>query len=209
MEKFLGIIFSVLHSILFFKKRKWMTDKASALRGLAYARLFKKWGKKNHLGKLGLLEHPECISVGSRNNFDRGLFLTAWTEYRGKKYSPELIVGDDCKFGAYNHISCINKIVIGDGFLSGKWVTIVDNAHGMINVENLQMKPSERDLYSKGCVCIGKNVWVGDKVTILPNVTIGEGAVIAANTVVTKNVPPFSVCVGNPGKIIRFVGNET
>ena len=55
---------------------------------------------------------------------------------------------------------------------------------------------------------IGDNVWIGDKATILPGVTIGEGAIIAANAVVTKNVPAFSVAAGNPAKIIKSVSND-
>lgn len=58
-------------------------------------------------------------------------------------------------------------------------------------------------MVSKGPVIIGKNVWIGDKATILPGVTIGEGAVIAANSVVSKNVPPFSVVGGIPARIIK------
>ena len=56
---------------------------------------------------------------------------------------------------------------------------------------------------SKGDVIIGKNVWIGDKVTILPNVKIGDGVVIGANSVVTKDIPPCSVVAGNPAKIIK------
>ena len=54
-------------------------------------------------------------------------------------------------------------------------------------------------------VVIGENVWIGDKATILPGVSIGDGAVIGANAVVTKDVPPYSVVVGNPAKIINKV----
>ena len=46
-------------------------------------------------------------------------------------------------------------------------------------------------------------MWIGDKATILPNVTIGTGAVIAANAVVTKDVPPYSVVGGNPARILK------
>lgn len=61
---------------------------------------------------------------------------------------------------------------------------------------------------SKGPVIIGSNVWFGDKATILPNVTIGDGAVIAANSVVTKDVPAYSVVAGNPAKIIKQVNKN-
>ena len=63
--------------------------------------------------------------------------------------------------------------------------------------------PLKRPIVSKGPVRIGDNVWIGDKATILPNVSIGNGAIIAANAVVTKDVPPYSVAAGNPAKIIK------
>lgn len=50
---------------------------------------------------------------------------------------------------------------------------------------------------------IGDRVWIGDKATILPSVVIGDAAIIGANAVVTRNVPPRSVAVGNPAKVIK------
>lgn len=58
-------------------------------------------------------------------------------------------------------------------------------------------------MYSKGDVSIGKNVWIGEKATILPGVTIGEGSIIGANSVVTKNIPPYSIACGIPAKVIK------
>ena len=54
-------------------------------------------------------------------------------------------------------------------------------------------------------ITVGDNVWIGDKVTILPNVTIGKGCVIAANAVVTKDVPEYSVVAGVPARIIKTI----
>ena len=72
-------------------------------------------------------------------------------------------------------------------------------------MEYLNIDPLRRPIISKGPVSIGKNVWIGDKATILPNVSIGDGAIIAANAVITKDVPPYSVAGGNPAKIIRVI----
>ena len=52
-------------------------------------------------------------------------------------------------------------------------------------------------------VSIGNNVWIGEHVSILPGVTIGEGSVIGANSVVSKSIPPYSIAVGSPAKVIK------
>ncbi len=52
-------------------------------------------------------------------------------------------------------------------------------------------------------VSIGNDVWIGARVIILPGVTIGDGCVIGAGAVVTKDVPAYSVCAGNPAKVVK------
>lgn len=54
-----------------------------------------------------------------------------------------------------------------------------------------------------GTITIENHVWIGGKSIILPNVIIGEGAVIAAGSVVTKNIPPYAIAAGNPAKVIK------
>ena len=164
-----------------------------------------------HFGIIGQLECPGFISVGEGTSFGDWLYLTAWDSYdciikgnsQQQKFNPELTIGKDCNFGAFNHITCTNKITIGDRCLTGKWVTITDNSHGRTDWESLHVTPIRRPIYSKGPVIIGKDVWIGDKATILPGVTIGDGAVIAANAVITKDVPAYSIAAGNPAKIIK------
>ena len=145
------------------------------------------------------------IELGDNVYFSHSTFLTAWDKYGSQSFSPVIKIGNDCHFGAYNHITAINRIEIGEGCLTGKWVTITDNAHGKTDMASLNISPIKRELVSKGPVIIGKNVWVGDKATILPGVTIGEGSVIGANAVVTKDIPPFSIVVGNPAKVFKRV----
>ena len=158
------------------------------------------WGKV-------CLNDPHRISLGANIFFGDELYLTAWSKF-SEKYETTLIsIGNNCNFGAFNHITAINQIVIGDNCLTGKWVTISDNNHGTTSFEDLQLPPLRRKVVSKGPIIIGQNVWIGDKATILGGVVIGDGAVIAANTVVTKDVPKFSVCAGNPGRIIKVLNN--
>ena len=162
-------------------------------------------------GEIGMIRSPECITIGEGTSFGDWIYLTAWDSYdcivdgksQKQNLNPELTIGKDCSFGAFNHITCTNKITIGDRCLTGKWVTITDNSHGRTDKESLQVAPIKRPIYSKGPVIIGDDVWIGDKATILPGVTIGDGVVIAANAVVTKDVPAYSVVAGNPAKVVK------
>lgn len=165
--------------------------------------LFRDCHRHVTFGSIDYLMGSQYISIDANTGFGDGLFLTAWDTFGNQSFNPTITIGKNCWIGLYNHISSTNRIEIGDGFLSGKWVTIVDNDHGNTDYDSLQIPPTRRTIVSKGPVIIGKNVWVGDKATILAGVTIGDGAVIAANTVVTKDVPAYSVCAGNPGKIIK------
>ena len=166
---------------------------------------------KCYWGDIGTIHGAQYITIGDNCAFSDGIYLTAWDcfttvvngEEHTQKFLPNITIGDHCNFGAFNHITCINKIVIGDGVLTGKWVTITDNSHGTTDMECLQIRPTNRKLFSKGPVIISENVWIGDKATILPGVTIGEGVVVAANAVVTKDIPAYCVAAGNPAKVIR------
>lgn len=163
------------------------------------------------LGKTSQFLGGQYMHIGDGTSFGDGVYLTAWDKFHciedGKEieqhFNPCLTIGKNCHFGAHNHITCINRITIGDNLLTGKWITITDNSHGTTDIETLHTDPTKRSLYSKGPVVIGNDVWIGDKATILPGVTIGDGVVIAANAVVTKDVEPYTVVGGNPARIIK------
>ena len=97
----------------------------------------------------------------------------------------------------------VNKVIIGDNCLTGKWVTISDNNHGTTDFDVLHEPPIKRKLYTKGPVVIGNDVWIGDKASILGGVTIGDGAVIQAGSVVIKDVPSGAIVGGNPAKVFK------
>lgn len=168
-----------------------------------YLQIIMQCGKNVYFEKLGLLVGIKYIRIGNGSSIQKGTYLTAWDAYGNQKFKPHIDIGNSCHIGAYNHITCINKIKIGDGFVSGKWVTITDNNHGNTFLEMMKIPVSNRPLISKGPIFIGKNVWIGDKVTILPGTTIGDGAIVAANSVVSKDIPAYSVAAGNPAKILK------
>ena len=168
---------------------------------------FNYFGKKSFIRPFAdLIVGYKYISIGERTTIGKHIQLTAWECHNGKLYSPSISIGSNCQIGAYNHITAINKIVIGDGVLTGKFVTITDNSHGKPgDLCDINISPIKRVVYSKGTVEIGDNVWIGDKATILSNVKIGEGCTIGANAVVTKDIPPYCIVGGNPAKIIRKI----
>lgn len=184
-------IASILQNKYYALKSEWIAAKMA------------KAGTNVYFQKVSLLHNPANIILGSNISFGPEIWLSTWN--MGGQI-PTLIIEDNCCFGAYNNITCANKITIGSGCLTGKWVTITDNSHGNTDYQSLLQSPKNRIITSKGPIVIGKNVWIGDKVTILPNVKIGDGAVIAANAVVTKEVPAYSVVGGNPAKILK--GNK-
>lgn len=145
----------------------------------------------------------KCILIGDYCRFNRCCEVNAWEKYKGYSYHPQIIIGNNCSFGAYNHITCVNKITIGCHLLTGMNVIISDNNHGFLKLEETDIPPNMRELSSKGEIVIGNNVWIGDKVAVLGGVKIGDGAIIAANAVVTCDVPPNTVAAGIPARIIK------
>ena len=162
--------------------------------------IFAKCHKTVIFGKIGYIHGSKCITIEEKTKFGDFFCLTTWPEC--VKEIPSLEIGSYCNFGGFNHITCTNKIVVGNKVLTGRWVTISDNNHGDTSQDMLQKHPMERPIISKGPVIIEDDVWIGDKATILAGVHIGKGAVIAANAVVTKDVPAYSVVAGNPARII-------
>ena len=144
------------------------------------------------------------IYIGNNTSINEYCYLSIWLK-RKVVENPSVTIGDDCNIGAYNHITCVNRVVIGNGFLSGKWVTISDNNHGCSDYRDLCVPPRKREVTSKGPVLIGQNVWIGEKATILSGVRIGDNAIIAANAVVTKDVPSNCLVGGIPAKVIKYI----
>lgn len=157
-----------------------------------------------NFGKEMIIRGEDCISIEAGTCFGNYDILTAWERScTGEIFHPQIIIGGNCNFGEYNHITSTNRIQIGDNLLTGRWVTITDNSHGETDQKTLHIPPFYRKITSKGSVVIGNNVWIGDKATILPGVSIGDGAVIAANSVVTKDIPAYCVAGGCPAKVIK------
>lgn len=178
----------------------------------SYQKFFNKYCK--HSGDNLLIYKPlslkglKYMSIG--NNFKLGYFskLEAWDIHNKNHFRPEVIIGDNVSFGNNCHIGIINYLEIQSNVLIGSNVLIIDHNHGIYDGSDIHIYPNERILYSKGPIIIKENVWIGENVSILPGVTIGRNSIIAAGSVVTKNVPDNTIFAGNPAKIIKSLKME-
>jgi acetyltransferase-like isoleucine patch superfamily enzyme len=107
-----------------------------------------------------------------------------------------LEIGSGSFINTYSSIDCYFHIVLGDHCYISDYVRIQDSdSHSII--ENKVKKESKKP------IIIEDNVWIGKNAMILKGVTIGTGAVVAAGSIVTKNVEPGSLVAGNPAKVIK------
>ncbi len=104
-----------------------------------------------------------------------------------------IFINSGCKFQDQG------GVVIGDDCLIGHNTVLATLNH--------DLAPSRRADLHPAPVVIGRNVWIGSNVTVLPGVTIGADAVVAAGSVVTKDVPEKSVVVGSPARVVRLLSD--
>ena len=132
-----------------------------------------------------------------------GLRIECISKYHEYSYSPHLVIGSNVRFNFNCHIGCCNDILIGDNVLIGSNVLITDHCHGKNSLDDIDSAPEHRKLISKGPIIIEDNVWIGENVCIMPGTRIGKNSIIGALSVVTKDIPPYSVAVGTPAKVIK------
>lgn len=114
-------------------------------------------------------------------------------------------MGKNVKIGDNVHIASAEKVAIGNNVLMASHIFISDLDHGNYAGENQtspQISPDVREIYAEP-IHIGDNVWLGENVVILKGVSIGNGCVIGANSLVNKDIPENSIAVGSPARVIK------
>ena len=147
------------------------------------------------------------ISLGKKVTLGRHSSLMAiyrW-ENCGQVFTPRIILGDNAVLAPFSRICSINRVEIGEWTTTGQRVYITDHTHGDVSFEQLGLPPRHRPLYSKGPVKIGAYVHIGENSCIMPGVTIGDHSVIGAGSVVTHDIPPYSVAAGNPARVLKTI----
>jgi lipopolysaccharide O-acetyltransferase len=151
------------------------------------------------------------FQVKGKKYISFGLGFSAGSYCKIEAY-PYLNQGKIIKFGKnvrinnFSHISGICSIAIGDNVLMASRIYISDLNHGSYNGDENDSDPEsifDKRLVTGKPIVIEDNVWLGESVSVLSGVTIGRCSVIGSNSVVTKNIPPYTIAVGTPAKPIK------
>ncbi len=159
-----------------------------------YSKLFKKYlrGKSILDSKV---DKTACIYSGTH------FYKSSLGRYSYIGYDSEIIY---CEIG--NFCSLANQTIIGGATHPLDWVSTSPVFYNVAGGTNCHLGNKELNPFKK--TYIGNDVWVGERAIILQGITVGNGAVIGAGSVVTKDVPPYAIVAGCPAKIIRYRFDE-
>jgi acetyltransferase-like isoleucine patch superfamily enzyme len=159
----------------------------------------------------------EYVSIGSNVRLGKNIKFSKFINIYGCE------IGDDTRIGAFvevqknatigkrckisSHSFICEGVVIEDNVFIGHNVTFINDTYPRATTSSGELQ-TETD-WKVESTLVKKGASIGSGVTILANVVIGEGALVGAGSVVTKDVPPFSVVAGNPAKVIRLFPSDS
>jgi acetyltransferase-like isoleucine patch superfamily enzyme len=150
-----------------------------------------KMGKKTNIGRHCIIYRPWRLFVGERTLIEPQVFIKITSDDAAVKFGREVFIGYGTEFDVSK------QLWVGDHTLIAPGCFITDHNH---------RRSSDNTIAAQGCECapvhIGSDVWLGAHVVVLPGVTIGNGAIVGANAVVTKDVEPMTIVAGVPAKPI-------
>lgn len=120
--------------------------------------------------------------------------------YAGSESRPVLKVGDGTYIGEMNNLRAAGGILIGSKCLISQGVSILSTNHSIARGIPIAEQPSRTD---RSGVEIKDDVWIGANATILPGVTVGRGAIVAAGSVVTSSVKEYTIVAGIPARFLK------
>lgn len=173
---------------------------------------FFPWFKKSfsNFGQTSVIHHPaiiteqQNISIGNGTTILNNSRLQIYNYLTGK--DSTITIGDNCYIGYRFSALAGGNIKIGNNVLIASDVLITSENHG--TDPECETPYMDQPLICQD-VTIDNGCWIGEKVTILPGVTIGEKCIIGANSVVTKSLPSYTIAAGSPARIIKTYNFET
>lgn len=157
----------------------------------------KNIGRKTYIDKTVNVIGWRNVQVGYNTIISEGTWLNVNDRDHNKL---SIQIGNNCYIGKRNFFLSGNKIVISDFFMSGINCSFLGSNHEITNplIPYVLAKSTNNNT-----IKIGVNCWLASNVTLLGDITIGHGCVIGANSLVLTDIPPFSMAVGSPAKIIK------
>jgi acetyltransferase-like isoleucine patch superfamily enzyme len=137
---------------------------------------------------------PQHVSIG------KGVYVGSGSWFWTANEHARLEIGDGTRMSGLCVLSAAQRVRLGRAVLLGRNVYVADHIHG---VERPGVPIFEQELEKVSPVEIGDCAWLGQNVVVLPGVTVGAGAVVGANSVVTSDVASRTVVVGAPARVVR------
>ena len=150
--------------------------------------------KANFVGK-----SKNSIIIGKGTEFGPNCGILA------KENDTKITIGENCNFGQNVHIGGIGNVEIGNNALFASNILILSTNHNYEDALTAVKFQGSRG----GNIKIGSDGWVGDGATILAGANIGNHCIIGSKSVITKDIPDYSVAVGNPARIVKRYNFET
>lgn len=174
-------------------------------RSVSYRRHFRSFGRGAFLSPYSKVERMQYISIGDAATIMSGAWLAAYEGQLPDGGKPQLIIGGRTYIGHRAVISCVNEVRIGREVTIGDNVQLADTTH---KYQTPGVHILDQGL-AVGRLIIGDRAWIGRNCFIAHDLEIGEQAVVGANSVVTRSVPPFTVVAGSPAKVIKRLDRQS
>lgn len=176
--------------------KRW-TDKFFAVMFfILFHHSFRKFGKRVRIYSPDSIQGEKYISLHDGVVIRNGSWLLA---LKNDEQNPMLDIGENSYIGRYAHIVSVRSVIVGRNVLIADKVYITDNLH---EYQHVHIPIKEQPVIFKNKVKIGDGSWLGENVCVI-GASVGKNSVIAANSVVTKDIPDYCVAAGIPAKVIK------
>jgi acetyltransferase-like isoleucine patch superfamily enzyme len=184
------------------------------LRSKCYSCLFQHMGRGTVIGRSVMLRCPGQISLGDHVMLDDHVVLDAKGARSQVAIGDQVLIGrgsilschqsrvrigNFVSIGPFVHFACKGDVEVGSHVQIGSGVQVMAGSHAS---EDPDIPITQQKRLSEGIV-IGSNVWIGVSATFLDGVTLGSGSIVGAGSVVNKDVPPDSLVLGNPARVVK------
>lgn len=163
-----------------------------------------KWGKFLRLGDQVYVSALSKNGIHFGDNVSVGAFSRVIVSTSLNNIGNKIVIGNNVGIGEFAYLGGAGGLEIGDECIIGQYLSCHPENH---KYGNLEIAIRQQGVSRKG-ILIGKNCWIGSKVTILDGVKIDNGCIVAAGSVVTKSFPENSIIGGVPAKLIKSRKND-